>query len=65
MISIKEICKSGVDLVIDGIYEGGNSSNISDGVLTKLMSVQNSGGFRFKNTLTSKEKAYYSFIHIQ
>lgn len=58
MISFKDICESEVDLVIDEIYEGGNKGNLSDEVLTKLMSVQNSGGFRFKNKLNSKNKAY-------
>ena len=58
MISFKDICESEVDLVIDEIYEGGNKGNLSDEVLTKLMSVQNSGGFRFKNRLNSKNKAY-------
>mgnify|MGYP000210742932 FL=1 len=58
MVLFEEICKSGVDLVIDEVYEGGNNGNISDEVLTKLMNVQNSGGFRFKNVLNSKDKAY-------
>lgn len=48
MISFKELCESEVDLVIDEIYEGGEVGNISDDVLTKLMNVQNAGGFRFR-----------------
>lgn len=58
MISFKELCESEVDLVIDEIYEGGEVGNISDDVLTKLMNVQNAGGFRFRNILNSTDKAY-------
>lgn len=58
MISFKELCESKVDLVIDEIYEGGEVGNISDDVLTKLMNVQNAGGFRFRNILNSTDKAY-------
>lgn len=58
MISFKALCESEVDLVIDEIYEGGEVGNISDDVLTKLMNVQNAGGFRFRNILNSTDKAY-------
>ena len=58
MISFKELCESEVDLVIDEIYEGEEVGNISDDVLTKLMNVQNAGGFRFRNILNSTDKAY-------
>lgn len=58
MISFKELCESEVDLVIDEIYEGGEVGNISDDVLTKLMNVQNAGGFRFRNILNGTDKAY-------
>ncbi len=58
MISFKEVCEAEVDLVIDEIYEGGSVGNILDEVLTKLMNVQNAGGFRFRNILNTSDKAY-------
>ncbi|MET3196038.1 restriction endonuclease [Gottfriedia sp. OAE603] len=38
------------DLLIDEVYLGGTSGNISDDVLSKLMYVENSGGFRVRGT---------------
>ena len=35
------------DLVVDAIYEGGNSGNLSDDVIGKIFPVGNLGGFRF------------------
>lgn len=35
------------DLILDAIYKGGTSGNASDEVISKLLSVQNSSGFRF------------------
>lgn len=58
MVLFEEICKSRVDLVVDEVYEGGNSGNLSDEVISKLMNVQNAGGFRFRNLLNSENKAY-------
>ena len=34
------------DLLVDTVYEGGNDKNISSEVLSKLLHVGNSGGFR-------------------
>ena len=53
MISFKDVCETEVDLVIDEIYEGGAVGNILDDVLTKLMGVQNAGGFRYRNVLNT------------
>lgn len=36
----------GADLLVDTVYEGGNDKNISSEVLSKLLHVGNSGGFR-------------------
>ena len=58
MISFKDVCETEVDLVIDEIYEGGAVGNILDDVLTKLMGVQNAGGFRYRNVLNTTDKAY-------
>lgn len=33
-------------LFVDAVYEGGNDKNISSEVLSKLLHVGNSGGFR-------------------
>lgn len=49
---------SDLDLIVDKIYEGGNAGNISDEVLSKLVNVGNSGGFRWRNTSNNKKKAY-------
>jgi hypothetical protein len=38
---------SNCDLIIDAIYEGGNSGNLKDDPINKLLSVRNQGGFRF------------------
>ena len=37
----------GSDLIVDAIYEGGKLGNASDEVISKLLRVQNSSGFRF------------------
>ena len=58
MISFKDVCETEVDLVIDEIYEGGAVGNILDDVFTKLMGVQNAGGFRYRNVLNTTDKAY-------
>lgn len=43
-IPFKDLKRSG--LFVDTIYEGGNDKNIGDEVLSKLLHVGNSGGFR-------------------
>lgn len=52
----------GSKLLIDTVYEGGNSRNIGDEVLSKLLHVGNSGGFRkcmkVVNGKKTKELAY-------
>lgn len=58
MITFKEINESRVDLVVDEVYEGGNSGNISDDVISKLMNVGNAGGFRIRNVCNESERAY-------
>lgn len=58
MITFKEINESRVDLVVDEVYEGGNSGNISDDVISKLMNVGNAGGFRIRNICNESERAY-------
>lgn len=58
MIAFKEINESGVDLIVDEIYEGGNSGNISDDVISKLMNVGNAGGFRIRNVCNDSKRAY-------
>lgn len=58
MIAFKEINESGVDLIVDEIYEGGNSGNISDDVVSKLMNVGNAGGFRIRNVCNDSKRAY-------
>lgn len=40
-----------VDLVIDAIYEGGNSGNAGDDPISKLMGCGNQGGFRIVGSL--------------
>ena len=40
------------DLIIDAIYEGGNSGNAGDDPISKLMGCGVQGGFRQKGTLT-------------
>ena len=57
MISFKDICESEVDLVIDEIYEGGNKGNLSDEVLTKLMS-----GTKFLEVLDLKNRIKFKKI---
>ncbi len=37
---------TGSNLLVDTVYEGGNTKNISSEVLSKLLNVGNSGGFR-------------------
>ncbi|AVO01065.1 restriction endonuclease [Staphylococcus simulans] len=36
------------DLIIDAIYEGGNTGNVSDEVIGKITNTGNSGGFRLR-----------------
>lgn len=56
-IKFKEL--ENADLIIDAIYEGGNSGNISDEVLTKLMKCGNSGGFRIVGTSNTFDDIKY------
>ena len=58
MVIFNDLEKLDVELVVDEVYEGGQSGNLSDEVLTKLMRVQNSGGFRFRNVKGKTDKAY-------
>lgn len=46
------------DLVVDEIYLGGPSSNISSEVLSKLMNVGNSGGFRSRGNSKTFDLKY-------
>ena len=59
-ISFKDLKGSG--LFVDTVYEGGNDKNISSEVLSKLLHVGNSGGFRkcmeIVNGKKSKNVAY-------
>jgi hypothetical protein len=46
------------DLIVDAIYEGGTSGNASDEVISKLLSVQNSSGFRFLGSTINFDLKY-------
>lgn len=46
------------DLILDEIYLGGKNGNMSDEVLSKLMYVENSGGFRARGTKKEFELKY-------
>ncbi len=52
----------GSSLLVDTVYEGGNEKNISSEVISKLLHVGNSGGFRkcmkVENGIKSKTTAY-------
>ncbi|WP_205609997.1 restriction endonuclease [Clostridium botulinum] len=50
------------DLIIDAVYEGGSSGNLSDDVLSKLMLCENSGGFR-KRGKTDPFNIYYVVLY--
>lgn len=39
------------DLIVDAIYEGGSTGNISDEPITKLLDVGNAGGFRYSGPI--------------
>ena len=39
------------DLIVDAIYEGGSTGNISDEPITKLLEVGNAGGFRYSGPI--------------
>ena len=58
MVIFNDLEKLDVELVVDEVYEDGQSGNLSDEVLTKLMWVQNAGGFRFRNVKGKTDKAY-------
>lgn len=46
------------DLIVDAVYEGGTSGNASDEVISKLLSVQNSSGFRFLGSTINFDLKY-------
>ncbi|MEH7303432.1 restriction endonuclease, partial [Neobacillus drentensis] len=46
------------DLILDEVYLGGNSGNFSDEVLSKLMKVENSGGFRARGNKENFDLRY-------
>jgi hypothetical protein len=46
---------SSADLHVDAIYEGGRNGNTSDDPLPPLLSVSNSGGFRYRGRLPALE----------
>jgi hypothetical protein len=43
------------DLLVDAVYQGGRSGNSRDDPLSRLLSVSNSGGFRYRGNLTNLE----------
>lgn len=49
MVIFKGLEKLDVELIVDKVYEGGENVNLSGEVLTKLMKVQNAGGFPSSN----------------
>ena len=53
---------SNCDLIIDAIYEGGNSGNLKDDPINKLLSVGNQGGFRFSVCMLHWILIYVSLI---
>ncbi|WP_026674053.1 restriction endonuclease [Alkalihalobacterium bogoriense] len=46
------------DLIVDELYLGGGSGNLSDEVLSKLMYVENSGGFRVRGNKKNFDLKY-------
>lgn len=46
------------DLYLDAVYEAGKSGNLKSEVLSKLMSVSNSGGFRKSKTYNKKKLSH-------
>ena len=49
VINFKDIYES--NLIVGALYKGGNSGNMSDEVLSKLMMCENSGGFRKRGSI--------------
>jgi hypothetical protein len=43
------------DLIVDGIYEGGRSGHSGDDPFSRLLSVSNMGGFRYRGSLGALE----------
>ena len=49
---------SSANLIIDAVYEGGTTGNLSDDVLSKLMYCENSGGFRKRGSTSPFDLKY-------
>ena len=47
------------DLVVDALYEGGTQGNWNDEPMSKLMNVENQGGFRIRG---DKKNQDYCFV---
>ena len=43
------------DLIVDAIYKGGNTKNLASEVVSKILSVDNAGGFRYKGSVIRNE----------
>ena len=44
---------SSSDLIVDAIYEGGNTGNVGDDPINKILPVGNQGGFRYAGNINS------------
>ena len=56
VINFKDIYES--NLIVGALYKGGNSGNMSDEVLSKLMMCENSGGFRKRGSINPFDLKY-------
>ena len=53
------------DLLVDAVYEGGTAKNLGSEVLSKVMHVGNSGGFRKCMELDENGQNTYVFIRLE
>lgn len=60
-IKFENLSKS--DLIIDAVYEGGSKGNAGDEVISKVLSVQNSSGFRYLGSVKDCFEIKYCVLY--